>query len=297
MFSNDKKASVVDLLLYTDKPLQYKNYPLFRENDTIWYGRKSDPYIVLIEIMSKDSSGKPTNVFMILTDSKTCSKSIRQGDKEKLQEALDIGYCWLEYAMNQYAKEQEQEKYKNSNNRGEQDVEYNIKWITKSLDKHIVNINNDCESKYRYNCIMLKNASFIDEPQEYDHILVTPSGIVLIETKDWKGIIDITADGKWIRHKEEDGTLYGVASPITQLRRHEQLMKSILPDVPVHSLLCFSNPSAILNGKENIDEYLVINIEQLETELNKICSRNKYSKEKIDEIVTTIDSYKINKMQ
>ena len=38
----------------------------------------------------------------------------------------------------------------------------------------------DCESKYRYNCIMLKNASFIDEPQEYDHILVTPSGISIL---------------------------------------------------------------------------------------------------------------------
>ena len=94
-----------------------------------------------------------------------------------------------------------------------------------------------------------------------------------------------------------DCTPFGVASPITQMHRHEQLMKSILPDVPVYSLLCFSNSSAIVNGKELIKEYPVINIEQLETELNKICSRNKYSNEKIDEIATTIDSYKINKMQ
>ena len=190
----------------------------------------------------------------------------------------------------------EQEKIKNSNNRGEKDVEYVIKWFMASnSDKHIVPIVGDCESKYRYNCIMLRNDDFIDEAQEYDHILVTPAGIVLIETKDWKGAIDVTSDGKWIRHKEEDNAPFGVASPIQQMRRHEQVMKSILPNIPIYSILCFSNSTAIVSGKEYIKDYPVVNIEQLEDELHSICSRKKLSIEKIDEIVSTIETYKVNK--
>ena len=190
---------------------------------------------------------------------------------------------------------QEQEKKRNSNNRGEKDVEYNLKWITKSIDAHVVAIESDCESEYRYNCILLRNSSFVDEMQEYDHILVTPAGVVLIETKDWKGNITVTSDGKWIRYKE-DGSPYGTASPISQMRRHEQLMESILPSVPVYSVLCFSNPSAIINGKEHIKNYPIINIEQLEDELKSICSHKKFSDTEIDSMVETIESYKVNRM-
>ena len=291
---------ILDLLLHTDKPLQYKNRPLVKDGNEIWYGNKNDPYIIVIDIFTLDSNGNPKTAIMQLIDSKNHTKIIRQKaiyKENEFKELLYIGVIWLENELEKYSKEKEKEKIRNSNNRGEQEVEYHIKWIIKTLNKYIVSIDNNCETKYRYNCILLKNPKFIDEAQEYDHILVTPSGVIIIETKDWQGTIDITPDGKWIRHKEEDGTSFGVASPITQMRRHEQLMKSILPDVPVHSILCFSNPSAIINGKEHINEYPVINIEQLETELNKICSRNKYSNEKIDEIVTIIDSHKINKMK
>ena len=201
-----------------------------------------------------------------------------------------------EYYKEQDRREKDKQKVENSNNRGEQDVEYHIKWILKSLGKYVVAIDGNCESKYRYNCILLKNSLFIDEAQEYDHILVTPSGIVLIETKDWKGAIDITTDGKWIRHKE-DGTPYGVASPIVQMRRHEQLLKSILDSVPVYSIICFSNPSAIINGKRNINECLIINIEQLEETLKQICSNMNYSNQEINDMVDTIESFKVRKQK
>jgi len=294
--NNNETATIANLLLHSVQPLTYNSRPLIKEGDTIWYGDKNAPCFLIMEIMSYRGSN-PNNIFLQVVSSKYHTKIFRQGTCVGLQKALELGSVWLEYELKRCSEEQAEEKIRNSNNRGEQDVEYHIKWLLKALNKYIVAINSDCESKYRYNCILLKNASFIDEPQEYDHILVTPSGVVLIETKDWKGTIDITSDGKWIRHKEEDGTPFGVASPLAQMRRHEQLMKSILPDVTIHSILCFSNPSAIINGKEHLNEYPVINIEQLETELNKICSRNKYSNEKIDKIATTIDSYKINKMQ
>ena len=190
----------------------------------------------------------------------------------------------------------EQEKTNNSNNRGENDVEYAIKWfVASNKEKSIFSIANNCESNYRYNCILLRNPDYINEAQEYDHILVTPAGGVLIETKDWKGTIDVTTEGKWIRHKEKDGAAFGVSSPISQMRRHEQVMRSIIPSVPIFNILCFSNPSAIINGNENIKEYQVINIEQLENTLNEICSADKYNRNDIDDIASTIESYKINK--
>ena len=187
-------------------------------------------------------------------------------------------------------------KIKNTDNRGEKDVEYIIKWFVASNDgKHILAIKGDCESKYRYDCILLRNSEFIDESQEFDHILVTPAGIIIVETKDWKGTIDVNVDGKWVRYKDDDGSPYGVSSPIIQMRRHEQLMKSIFPNVPIYSILCFSNSSAIINGKDNISECKVINIEQLEDVLNSICKKKKYSEQEIDNIVDTIESYKINR--
>ena len=187
-----------------------------------------------------------------------------------------------------------QEKINNSNNRGEQIVEYHIKWILKSLNKYVVTINGDCESKYRYNCIMLRNDDFLDEAQEYDHILVTPAGVILIETKDWKGTTSIAPDGKWTRINEENGTVFGVRSPLMQIRRHEQLLASIVPSVPVYSILCFSNSSAIINGKENVN-YPVINIEQLEDTLSDICLESIYNEHDVDMIASTIEKYKVNK--
>ena len=216
-------------------------------------------------------------------------------------------YLENECSFNVYSKKREidikldkykakQEKIKSNYNVGEKNVDYVLKWfVASNKDKHIIAITGDCESKYRYDCILLRNSEFIDESQEFDHILVTPAGIIIVETKDWKGTIDVNADGKWVRYKDDDGSPYGVSSPIIQMRRHEQLMKSIFPNVPIHSILCFSNSSAIINGKDNISECKVINIEQLEDVLNSICKKKKYSEQEIDNIVDTIESYKINR--
>ena len=128
-----------------------------------------------------------------------------RGLERYLQDKCGFDIFEKEKEINQKLLEykEKQRKLKNSFNHGENNVEYIIKWFVASNDgKHILAIKGDCESKYRYDCILLRNPEFIDEPQEYDHILVTPAGIVIIETKDWKGTIDINADGKWIRYKE-----------------------------------------------------------------------------------------------
>lgn len=201
------------------------------------------------------------------------------------------GYCGFDI----FKKETEIQKHRNSINRGEQTVEYALKWANAVNCNHMVTIKGDCESKYRYDCIVLNNPDFINDPQEYDHILVCSAGIVLIETKNWKGYVEIRPDGKWIRKTEVDSPAAGIESPKFQMRRHEAMMKSILPNVPVHSLLCFSNVSIVIDGKENFCDYPILTIEQLEETLSALCNKGTYAQEDIDRMVATIEAHKVYK--
>lgn len=184
---------------------------------------------------------------------------------------------------------------KTTENNGEKSVEYALKWIIAASDDSIVEIVGDCESKYRTDCILLCKPSFMDEPQEYDHILVCSGGIILIETKDWKGKVEIRPDGKWLRNKAEGESAVGINSPKFQMRRHEVLVQKILPTVPVHSLLCFSNPSTVVEGKEYFQDYAIVTIDQLEETILSICETGTYSKEEIEKMAEEINAHKVRK--
>ena len=193
-------------------------------------------------------------------------------------------------------EELHQQKKDNSNDDGEKNVEYVLKWFIASTQQNIVSIKGDCESKYRLNCILLNKPDFLDDPQEYDHILVCSAGIILIETKHWKGVLEIRDDGKWIRQNESN-VASGEKNPKLQLRRHELMLQKIIPNVKIYSLLCFSNEHLIINGKENFKDFPIITIEQLEDKLLEISSVNLYNDEEINRIVETINNHKINTMQ
>ena len=198
-----------------------------------------------------------------------------------------------------YNKEEELQaiikKIKNSNNVGEKDVDYAIKWFLSAYNGYAISINGDCESKHRINCIQLYKPDFVDEPQEIDHIIVCSAGVVVIETKDWKGNVHIRPDGKWTRRKDSESSVSGVDSPKFQMRRHEVLMQEILPGVQVHSLLCFSNASTIVDGRENFKDYPIITVDQLEDVLTNLCTKGTYTTEEIDCIVATIEAHKLYK--
>ena len=42
---------------------------------------------------------------------------------------------------------------------------------------------------------------FLNEPMEYDHVLVGKQGVFVIETKNYKGKIIVDENGNWIRNK------------------------------------------------------------------------------------------------
>ena len=131
---------------------------------------------------------------------------------------------------------------------GEKTVEYSLKW----LDRSYLKIPKASTGKYGVKCIMIANKSFIDEAQEYDHIIIGKQGVFLLETKNYIGKIRIDAGGNWIRQRYDSQTEEGMRNPFEQVQRHHKLMASILPDtVPIIDIITMSNAKVIIEGAEH----------------------------------------------
>ena len=82
--------------------LEYKGRPLVREGDTICYGDMNDKCILILEILSyKNDEGKdlPDNIFIQIVDPKNQTNILRQGSKQGLFEAFELGLIWLEHEL------------------------------------------------------------------------------------------------------------------------------------------------------------------------------------------------------
>ncbi len=88
--------------LVEGKYLVYLDRPLVREGNTICYGDMSEKCILVLEIMSqKEVNGKkmPKDILIQVIDSKDPTKIIKQGKKEGLYDAFNIGLAWLDLAL------------------------------------------------------------------------------------------------------------------------------------------------------------------------------------------------------
>lgn len=166
---------------------------------------------------------------------------IRRQEAKKNSRYLDP-----ERLMEEYERQQEQMKLakekaiKEAGIAGEKEVDYALKWLDKRFKVF------DKENRK----IELKNEIFSDESQEIDHIIVCNYGVIIIETKHLAGTIIIDEAGNWSRIK--NGQHSGLKNPLQQVRRHEKLIKSIIPKgIPVISYICISNDKAVLQGVEN----------------------------------------------
>ena len=84
------------------KYLEYKGKPLVREGDTICYGDMDDKCILILEIMShkKTENGElPDKILIQVVDPKDQSKILRQGSKDGLYEAFNLGLIWLDHEL------------------------------------------------------------------------------------------------------------------------------------------------------------------------------------------------------
>ena len=84
------------------KYLEYKGKPLVREGDTICYGDMEDKCILILEIMSykKTPEGDvPEKILIQVVDPKNQANIMRQGSKDGLYEAFNLGLVWLEHEL------------------------------------------------------------------------------------------------------------------------------------------------------------------------------------------------------
>ena len=102
---------------------------------------------------------------------------------------------------------------------------------------------------YVYNDIRIRSGF---RSAQVDHVVVGPCGVVLIETKNWRGrMVGDVQDKAWQQYRFSDSLPRRVGNPVLQNQRHAEvvtayLRSSGLPEVPVIPLLVFTARKATL---------------------------------------------------
>ena len=88
------------------KMLEYKGFPLRRKDNLIYFGRMSDEYIILLQILEtkevKDMDvATKVSVSLQYTDPdiKTRDRIVKKSEKDSLYAAMDLAAVWLERAL------------------------------------------------------------------------------------------------------------------------------------------------------------------------------------------------------
>lgn len=174
--------------------------------------------------------------------------------------------------------------------RGEINVEYELKW----LGSDYVPVVRDCAHKDK-KCIVLHDPTFIDEQQEIDHIVVSDKNVFIIETKNYKGTLEIQRNGNWVR-SSETGKRCGSVSPVAQLDRHFKLVAHILrglvSEKNIHRLICISNPGAVIVGEEN-SPIPIVKYDMLARKIQEI-NADRTAPLNVSNILKRLELYKVN---
>ena len=86
--------------------LVYKNHPLRRVDNLIYYGSMADKYIVLLQILDTKKEqdmdvATRVSVQLQMTDPdlKSRDRVVKKSEKDSLYAAMDVGTIWLERAL------------------------------------------------------------------------------------------------------------------------------------------------------------------------------------------------------
>ena len=86
--------------------LMYRNHPLRRIDNLIYYGSMADKYIVMFQILDSKKEqdmdvATRVSVQLQLTDPDLKSKDriVKKSEKDSLYAAMDVGAIWLERAL------------------------------------------------------------------------------------------------------------------------------------------------------------------------------------------------------
>ena len=80
--------------------LKYKEKPLVRRGNMIYYGNPEDPYIILLRVNSSEKVQDmevSKNISIILQENNGSGKMIKKAEREGMYAAMDIAeYCLLD---------------------------------------------------------------------------------------------------------------------------------------------------------------------------------------------------------
>jgi arginyl-tRNA synthetase len=86
--------------------LIYKNHPLRRIGNMIYYGSMADKYIVMLQVLENKKEqdlevASKVSVQLQLTDPdlKSRDRVVKKAEKDSLYAAMDVGAIWLERAL------------------------------------------------------------------------------------------------------------------------------------------------------------------------------------------------------
>ena len=86
--------------------LMYRNHPLRRIDNLIYYGSMADKYIVMFQILDTEKVqdldvATRVSVQLQLTDPdlKSRDRIVKKSEKDSLYAAMDVGAIWLERAL------------------------------------------------------------------------------------------------------------------------------------------------------------------------------------------------------
>lgn len=83
--------------------ITYKEKPLVRCKNEIYYGDMTEAFVVKLTILSENENGDPDKIKIQLLKSDTSlsdkDRTVKETTKSSMFEALDFGFVWLERAL------------------------------------------------------------------------------------------------------------------------------------------------------------------------------------------------------
>ena len=86
--------------------LMYKNRPLMRKDNIVYYGSMADSHIIMLQILeTQDTENLSVSTKVLvqlqLTDTHVSAKDrvLKKSEKDGFYSALDVGCVWLERAL------------------------------------------------------------------------------------------------------------------------------------------------------------------------------------------------------
>lgn len=205
-----------------------------------------------------------------------------------------IASAAAEAARVEQEQEERERKARELGEAGEREVNYKLKWW---LAEHSAyrSIAADCVSKYSGGCIRIAAWDYMKEPQEIDHLLVGPAGVIHIETKNYVGTIRVDDTNYWDRDMRNAGHFTTTESPAFQVKRHAALLSKIVGEnVPVCGIICLANPNVKLQDADN-SEIPVVKLGELPELLDALdkSTASPLTAQKVTEVIGKIEKAKV----